>query len=744
MWFNKIEKSLRLKLILVSITIEIIMLTLLLSNSLRIVNTSIDHQILIKKESITPLLDSALSIPLFQRDSATLIGILEKLKNSAKSEFTYISVYDDQGKIFSETINSNPNIENNIDNKTIHITAPLTLADEKIGQLKYGLSVQSLYHTKTTLLKQGIIIAAFEIALTILLLGLSGYYLTRHVTTLLKGAEEISSGNYDVNIPIDTNDEIGLLAKEFNIMAQSIKNRIIEISETTEALSIKSAEFESIFNAMADGVILVDTNRVCISVNPATLKMFNYPLEKFINKKLDFLYKNINEYEGQNEIRFSKTAPDRTDSFEATYIRSDGSTFSGELLATRVKDKNGKSFGFIGILRDISERKQHEEQIRRTLKMDALGKLTGGIAHDYNNMLGVILGYAELIELTIDEPKAKDYIKEIHQAGQRGVKLTNKLLSFSRQKSSDKELININSVLLDEKDMLEKTLTARITLNFDLNNNIWPFVADKAELVDAIVNLSINAMHAINGNGHLTFSTSNETMYQSDSKPYQSEKHDYVALSIADNGCGMSEDEKEKIFEPFYTTKGELGTGLGLSQVYGFVQRCQGNIKVISKLEHGTKITIYFPRFIEEKRDNNNNKLNDSLVIEDKANSNLSGNETVLIVDDEPALLNLTKKTLSLHGYAVLCANDAFEALEILSKNSIDLIVSDVIMPGMDGYELSAKVQEKYPDIKIQLVSGYNDNRHKKLVNKSIHENLLHKPYHSNELLQKLRELLAK
>ena len=365
MFLRFIRKSLRLKLILASVIVEIIMLSLLLGNSLRIINTTIDQQSVIRTNSITPLLDSALSISLFERDSATLYELLDKLIKTDNSEFTYINIYDNQDKLYAD-IKSNAHIGSETDNNTkeiLHISAPLTLADEKIGRVDYGLSISSLYLSKSSLLKQSIIIAIIEIILTVLLLGFTSFFLTRHITVLLKSAEDISSGHYDVNIPIKTPDEVGLLANGFNVMAKAVRDRISELSDSTNALSIKTAEFESIFNSIADGVIFVDVDRVCVSVNPATIKMFGYPEEKYLNKKLDFLYQNKEEYDLQSRLRFAKDSPDREDSYQAVFMRQDGSTFIGELLASRVKDNKGNILGFIGILRDIDERKRYEFEL---------------------------------------------------------------------------------------------------------------------------------------------------------------------------------------------------------------------------------------------------------------------------------------------------------------------------------------------------------------------------------------------
>lgn len=282
--------------------------------------------------------------------------------------------------------------------------------------------------------------------------------------------------------------------------------------------------------------------------------------------------------------------------------------------------------------------------------------------------------------------------------------------------------------------MLEKTLTARIQLTFKLADDLWPVYLDSNDLEDTILNISINAMYAMEGNGELTFSTSNDHLNSIEAQILQLDAGDYVSLNIVDTGCGMDEKTKEEIFEPFFTTKGEAGTGLGLSQVYGFVQRSGGAINVHSELGHGTHFTIYFPRYL----------LSDSNAdaTEENIDADIKGKETILVVDDEPALLQLTTEILRSNDYNVLNALNGKQALKILGEESVDLLLSDVIMPGMDGYQLSTIVQEKYPAIKIQLVSGYSDNHHKDIADDKLNENLLNKPYSSKVLLQKVRALL--
>ena len=335
----------------------------------------------------------------------------------------------------------------------------------------------------------------------------------------------------------------------------------------------------------------------------------------------------------------------------------------------------------------------------------------------------------------MNQPDLVKYVKEINRAGQRSAKLTEKLLAFSRHKTSSTELININTVLLDEQHMLEKTLTARIKLVLDLAENLWSVRLDENDLEDAILNISINAMHAVEGNGQLTIQTSNQHIDRSSAQQLHMNAGDYVLLAITDTGCGMDEQTKEKIFDPFFSTKGDTGTGLGLSQVYGFVERSSGIIKVYSEPEQGTQLKIYFPRQIEDQ--------DDKQVANTTSASHFKGKESILVVDDEPALLDLTCEILSQNGYQVFSTANARQALEILEKEAIDLMISDVIMLEMDGYELATIVQHKYPDTKIQLASGYNDIQQLNEVDDSLRNALLSKPYTLKILLQRIKDILS-
>ena len=283
--------------------------------------------------------------------------------------------------------------------------------------------------------------------------------------------------------------------------------------------------------------------------------------------------------------------------------------------------------------------------------------------------------------------------------------------------------------------MLEKTLTARIKLGFELEVDLWPVCLDKSALQDSILNISINAMHAITDTGSLTIKTQNVSLDAEGASQLNIKPGDYAVISFSDTGTGMDEVTQLKVFDPFFTTKGESGIGLGLSQVYGFVQQSYGAIHVSSQPGLGTQMVIYLPRLTSS--------ASVEAILETPNSSwDYSGDETILVVDDEDALCSLANDILVNHGYKVLCARSSEKALEILKTETVDLLFSDVIMPGMDGYELASRVNKDYPDIKIQMASGFSDMRHKSEFDEKMHQQRLLKPYSSIKLLHRIRSLL--
>jgi two-component system cell cycle sensor histidine kinase/response regulator CckA len=285
--------------------------------------------------------------------------------------------------------------------------------------------------------------------------------------------------------------------------------------------------------------------------------------------------------------------------------------------------------------------------------------------------------------------------------------------------------------------MLEKILTARVELTFDLDESLWPVYIDENLLKDAILNMCINAMHAMPDGGKLILKTQNQNLDSSYKQHPGLPTGDYIHLSITDTGVGMDRETCRKIFDPFFTTKGEQGTGLGMSQVYGFVKQSGGTVNAYSEPGTGTQISIYLPRY-----QNKDNLTKEKSGTKAQITSVKRGNETILVVDDEPALLEVSCHMLADHGYHILKANSGDEALNILENNTVDLLLTDVIMPKMDGYQLAAIVIKKYPKIKIQIMSGYSSDRDECAEDKQLSKKLLHKQFTSDDLLKTVRKTL--
>ncbi|MFT4712180.1 MAG: ABC-type amino acid transport substrate-binding protein [Candidatus Azotimanducaceae bacterium] len=394
---------------------------------------------------------------------------------------------------------------------------------------------------------------------------------------------------------------------------------------------------------------------------------------------------------------------------------------------------------------EIEGRKESEKvqqmlvsQLHQSQKMEALGKLTGGIAHDFNNMLSVILGYSDLLTIkSHDEKQLAIYVEHISHAAERGAKLTKKLLSFTKQETTEATQADINKLLRQQLDVLQKTLTVRVKITLKLDEGIWPIWLESSDLEDAILNMAINAMHAMNDDlltAELIFQTGNVALTEGYAGELGLVPGDYVKLSIIDNGRGMSKEISKQIFDPFFSTKGHNGTGLGLSQVFGFVQRSSGSIVVETSLEQGTNFSLYFPKHVTETETESTQ--------EEPKTQNLRGIETILIVDDESALSDLAVYFLQREGYKMLVAESGKSALMILEEQQVDLVLTDVVMPEMDGYQLSEEIRENHPGIKIQLLSGFADEKTSNFVDEDLKRNLIHKPYNRIQLLQSVRTLL--
>ncbi len=552
-------------------------------------------------------------------------------------------------------------------------------------------------------------------------------YLSNHTTLIAKDGREHQIA--DSAAPIMSDDEILGMVLVFNDVTEQYKIR--------EALRESEQRFRQLAENLNEVFWLgaADWSEI-LYVSPAYEKNWGLSRE-ILYKKPGAWLEAVHPDDYQQVLEDIPVNIDkRMDviSFREYRIKKpDGEEIWIKARAYPIRNTDGDVIRIAGIAEDITVRKIAEETIRRSQKMDALGKLTGGIAHDYNNMLGIILGYSEhLIDLLDDQPEIQKYADRIKQVGERGAKLTKKLLSFAKNRPNDFQKLDINKLLKDEKDILERTLTARIQLDLNLCDDLWHVYLTESDLEDAILNICINAMHAIDGSGKIIIETCNQKINANKAEQLGLIAEDYVLLTVADTGCGMTEALKNKIFDPFFSTKGVAGTGLGLSQVYGFIKRCKGAVTVDSNPQQGSRFNLYFPRYTGGEPDKQ--------FIEIDKNIDLKGKGHILVVDDEVDLLSIMKNIISKQGYTVFCAENGKQALDIIEAEEIDLLVSDVVMPEMDGYELAAIVQDKYPQIKIQLASGFDEVDHAEveLVN-----DILQKPYEAEDLLRRIKYLLS-
>jgi len=406
-----------------------------------------------------------------------------------------------------------------------------------------------------------------------------------------------------------------------------------------------------------------------------------------------------------------------------------------------LRDADGKVKGAICTSLDVTDRKQLEEQLRQAQKMEAVGRLAGGIAHDFNNLLMVIQGYADLLSerLPAADPLLRN-AEQIQMAAQRATSLTRQLLAFSRKQMLAPKVLNIHSVVSDMEKILRRLIGEDIQLETSSVADLWAVKADRSQVEQVIMNLAVNARDAMPQGGRLTIETANVELDASFARhSVVLAPGKYVMLAVTDNGCGMDTKTQAHIFEPFFTTKEKgKGTGLGLATVYGIVKQSGGYVWVYSEPGHGTTFKIYLPQVEEE-----NHPPAKERRVESKALPR--GSETVLLVEDEDGVRQLAREYLQTSGYTVLEAENGHVALELASLHAgtIDLLMTDVVMPGVSGRELVDRVMKLRPGIKVLYMSGYTDHS---VVHQGILETdavLLQKPFTLATLASKLREILA-
>ncbi len=413
---------------------------------------------------------------------------------------------------------------------------------------------------------------------------------------------------------------------------------------------------------------------------------------------------------------------------EGWRVRKDGTFFWASVVIDPIYE-DGKLVGFAKITRDITERReaqlkleQMHQQLAESQKLDALGQLTGGVAHDFNNLLMIISGSLHTLKKAVgDDPKSQRALSAIEAATKRGASLTSQLLTFARRQSVNPQAVDVAERIDAVREVLDTGVGSAVTLQFDVARDVWPVMVDVAEFETALVNLVINARDAMTGGGVITISARNDTPGD------EAGAGGYVAISVEDTGAGIAPDILGKIFDPFFTTKPiGKGTGLGLSQVHGFAHQAGGTVKVASELGKGTRITILLPR------------KEAAPAAEDVNAVETGGSGTVLLVEDNPEVASVSAGLLEQLGYTVRRVANAEAALREIELDGIDLVFSDIVMPGkMDGLGLARHLRAVKPGLPILLASGYSD----AALNVRGDFPILRKPYEIHELSQAIAKL---
>jgi|GEM_PF-1127693 len=525
---------------------------------------------------------------------------------------------------------------------------------------------------------------------------------------------------------------------------KTLEKRVLERTKAFQASKERAEQLVATFDALTESVVVYDSDDRVIFFNEEYAKLYKAAPDiitygiKFEEQMKAVLEKNLFPDAIGREEEWLKHRMEIHHNPKGNFeqAREDGKW----LLVHEQRFADG---GYAILATDITDRKQLEEQVRRAQKMEAVGQLTGGIAHDFNNILGIIQGNIELLAETIHEETPLHYINNAQKGIDRGGDITRKLLGFSRKGTRKFDIVSVNSTLVNLKGLIARSLTAYINVEIDLSDDLWPVSVDTGDFEDAILNLSLNARDAMPNGGSLVIETQNKFLDDDVLNQYpSSHSGEFAMVSVSDTGIGMSEDTKERVFEPFYTTKEHgKGTGLGLSMVYGFVQRSGGHLNIYSELGKGTTIHMFFPR--------TKNKLTDSKTKHDQNIDLPIGIETILIVDDEKGLRDIASRHLESLGYKIIAAEDGEKALNIVEeRNDIDLVFSDVVMPGkLDGYQLASQVKVKKPSLKFLLTSGFTKTAQKTQSSDSefmvkLSKNVLGKPYNKSELARALRNTL--
>jgi PAS domain S-box-containing protein len=518
--------------------------------------------------------------------------------------------------------------------------------------------------------------------------------------------------------------------ERYEIFATDVR----EQRRSAEALGASEARYRELMEHAQDAIFVQDAQGIVQEVNRATEQLTGASREDLVGRSFLETLPPADREDVLREFRRTLEHGRTIEPVQVRIQRRDGTIVPVEIKAS-VVEVDGRSLVF-AILRDVSERNAMAEQLRVAQKMEAVGQLAGGVAHDFNNLLTAILGYSQLLAPELrGNPEHFSAIEEIRKAGERAAGLTRQLLAFSRKQMLELRVLDLNEIVHHIQEMLSRLIGEDIQVVMNLDPALGSVRADAGQIEQVIMNLAVNARDAIPRGGQISLETANvelDETYAQTHVPVQ--PGPYVMLAVSDTGVGMDEATRERIFDPFFTTKEKgHGTGLGLSTVYGIVKQSGGYIWVYTEPGRGTAFKVYLPRVQLPA---------EALVVPEPAALPAVGNETILLVEDEESVRALARRALEARGYRVLDAADGGEAVEIARSQSVDLLLTDMVLPGMGGSEVAARIHDLHPLAKILYTSGYTDDV---IVRRGLMERgaaFLEKPFTPTVLARKVREVL--
>lgn len=589
-------------------------------------------------------------------------------------------------------------------------------------------------------LRWELFLAAGALAALFMMTGwLLASWIAQPLRAVANAADRMRHGEVDVDLPTSNRfKELAVLTRSLRSLIDSLSHTETEL-ETSQDTNARQQRLQSaIIENMQDALFVNSDGRI-VFANSACSRLFGAESkDQVIGKSpLDFFHPD-NHHMIKERIRLLNHSHEQVPTVEERIVRPDGVVREVEVTAVAFQDHRNRAI--LVILHDITERILTERKLSHAQRMESIGQLTGGMAHDFNNMLAVVIGNLDLLRSRLKETPANQKLaSKALQASQRGAELINQLLAFSRRQILDSKVVQLNELVSSMTSLLSRTLGERIEVRLILDDKLWFVATDPAQVESAIANLAINARDAMPDGGILTIETANRHLDEQYALQHPDlAAGEYVLLSISDTGTGMAPELLERVLEPFFTTKKDgKGSGLGLSMVFGFVKQSHGHLNIYSEPGHGTTIRLYLPRSTSEG-------IAPPDVLPELTSEHTS-DVTILVVEDKHEVREVVVKQLAELGYETIEAQNADEALRIVeSDQRIDLLFTDVVMPrGRTGVELARLARELRPELKILLTSGFTSALNGDEEEREQPEAFISKPYRQSDLARKIREVLA-